>query len=258
MTRMARAGLLWILFLGTLQMLAEPPRTYRITARKFSRVAMAAPPQELRSLDEREKSSVAVVVVPDTREGLPGSGVLDPHFQYDPAVARFLLPTDRIQCGDPGIARLAAALPGTRTLEVIRAGLGLVSRSVTYDPALAKAISEGTASPKDALAVLREGTGTCSEYASLFVALMRSRGIPARYVVGVLYSPENDADFVHAWAECYLPGHGWLGVDPQAGSLGLAPDHIRLFLGMDYPDCGAGPLPQLWPLKAVRIQSRLP
>ncbi len=258
MPRIARAGLLGILLLGSLSAFAEPPRTYRITARKLSREALATPPQELRSLKVGEKSSVAVVVVPDTREGLPAGGALDPHFRYDPAVARFLLPTDRIQCGDPGIAKFAAALPGTRTLEVIRAGLGLVSRSVTYDPALAKAISEGTASPKDALAVLREGTGTCSEYASLFVALMRSRGIPARYVVGLLYAPENDEDFFHAWAECYLPGHGWLGVDPQAGSLGLAPDHIRLFSGMDYPDCGAGPLPQLWPLKAVRIQSRLP
>ncbi len=258
MPPIARAGLLGLLLLDSLSAFAEPPRTYRITARTFSREAMAAPPQNLLSLEARATSSVAVVMVPDTRDGLPGNEILDPHFRFDAAVARFLLPTNRIQSGDPGIARLAAALPGTRTLDVIRAGLGLVSRSVTYDPALAKAITEGTASPKDALTVLREGTGTCSEYASLFVALMRSRGIPARYVVGLLYTPENDTDFLHAWAECYLPGHGWLGVDPQLGSLGLAPDHIRLFSGADYPDCGVGPLAGLRPLKAVRLQSRLP
>lgn len=65
---------------------------------------MAAPPQNLLSLEAKVTSSVAVVMVPDTREGLPGSEFLDPHFRFDPAVARFLLPTNRIQSGDPGVA----------------------------------------------------------------------------------------------------------------------------------------------------------
>ncbi len=67
--------------------------------------------------------------------------------------------------------------------------------------------------------LLERGTGSCSEYTFVFVALCRANGIPARYVGGVV--TRGDDAFVdnvfHRWAEVYLPGVGWIPVDPDRG-----------------------------------------
>jgi transglutaminase-like putative cysteine protease len=60
--------------------------------------------------------------------------------------------------------------------------------------------------------------GVCQDYAHLLLALCRSIGIPARYVCGYVYDAKR-GDVIgshasHAWAEIWIPGYGWLGVDP--------------------------------------------
>ena len=62
----------------------------------------------------------------------------------------------------------------------------------------------------------------CSEYASLVMALSRSQGIPARYYEGLLYlsAEEREAGLAateHAWLDVYLPGSGWVALDPTLG-----------------------------------------
>ena len=55
--------------------------------------------------------------------------------------------------------------------------------------------------------------GACGEYSALHIALLRSKGIPARYVTGYAYSG-NDEEFVdHAWVEV-LTTTGWVSFDP--------------------------------------------
>lgn len=77
--------------------------------------------------------------------------------------------------------------------------------------------------------------GFCEHYAASFSALMRAAGIPARVVVGYQggewQQPANDAGFLqlsnsdaHAWSEVWLPGRGWVGVDPTAW---VVPERIR-------------------------------
>lgn len=74
--------------------------------------------------------------------------------------------------------------------------------------------------------------GFCEHYASSFVFLMRAAGIPARVVVGYQggeKSPLGDYWLVrqmdaHAWAEVWLPGQGWVNVDPTAA---VAPERIE-------------------------------
>ncbi len=66
--------------------------------------------------------------------------------------------------------------------------------------------------------VIDRGTGSCSEYTFVFIAMCRAAGIPARYV-GALVVRGDDAstdDVFHRWAEVYLPGYGWIPADAQA------------------------------------------
>jgi transglutaminase-like putative cysteine protease len=67
---------------------------------------------------------------------------------------------------------------------------------------------------------LELGSGACRDYAWLFVGLTRTLGIAARFVSGYLHAPDDDrrsAGAMHAWAEVYLPGAGWRGLDPTHG-----------------------------------------
>lgn len=73
--------------------------------------------------------------------------------------------------------------------------------------------------------LFEEKRGYCEHFASAFVTMMRSQGIPARFVTGYLpgdYNPVSGFYSVkmsdaHAWAEVYIPGFGWHTVDPTPG-----------------------------------------
>jgi transglutaminase-like putative cysteine protease/sugar lactone lactonase YvrE len=67
--------------------------------------------------------------------------------------------------------------------------------------------------------VLARGSGSCSEYSFVFIAMCRAAGIPARYVGAVVLRKDLASwdDVYHRWVELYLPGLGWLPVDPSRG-----------------------------------------
>lgn len=59
--------------------------------------------------------------------------------------------------------------------------------------------------------------GKCADIHSVFVALARAAGVPSREVFGIRLpkTPQGDITrWQHCWAEFYLPGHGWVVVDP--------------------------------------------
>ena len=66
-----------------------------------------------------------------------------------------------------------------------------------------------------AKALLTNGEGECGDFASLFIALSRAKGIPARSVVG--YWAITGIEQTHVWAEFYIEGIGWIPVDPTIG-----------------------------------------
>jgi transglutaminase-like putative cysteine protease len=65
------------------------------------------------------------------------------------------------------------------------------------------------------------GGGACRDYAVLLVELARTLGLAARFVSGYMFAPPDDNQrtlgAMHAWAEVYLPGGGWRGLDPTHG-----------------------------------------
>jgi sugar lactone lactonase YvrE len=77
--------------------------------------------------------------------------------------------------------------------------------------------------------VLERGTGSCSEYTFLLIAMCRAAGLPARYSGSlVIRSKDKGFDRVwHRWAQVYLPNYGWLPVDVQAGDKELPADQTR-------------------------------
>ncbi len=64
--------------------------------------------------------------------------------------------------------------------------------------------------------------GSCRDLAVLFCDACRVMGIAARFISGYECASAGCQDsYMHAWAECYLPGIGWRGYDPSRGVAGV-------------------------------------
>jgi transglutaminase-like putative cysteine protease len=94
-----------------------------------------------------------------------------------------------------------------------------------------------------ALGAYEKSGGDCTEFSDMFIALNRSSGVPARFLEGLIYSSNDVTDpasIKHDWAEVYLPGTGWVPVDPTWGRFedkrdsyfaAMTPDHIIITIG---------------------------
>jgi transglutaminase-like putative cysteine protease len=72
---------------------------------------------------------------------------------------------------------------------------------------------------------LKLGSGSCRDLAMLMIAVLRSRGVAARFVSGYLHLPDDDEEDLtggntHAWVQVYVPGPGWVDFDPSGGIVG--------------------------------------
>ena len=89
--------------------------------------------------------------------------------------------------------------------------------------------------------LLERGTGVCQDFAHLLITTLRDLGVPARYVSGYFFAnPEPEPDIAidvesHAWVEAFVPGHGWLEVDPTNDCL-ADERHVVVAVGRDYGD----------------------
>lgn len=67
--------------------------------------------------------------------------------------------------------------------------------------------------------VLKRGNGSCSEYSFVYISMCRAAGLPARYVGSVVVRGDDASmdNVFHRWIEVYMPGYGWIPIDPSGG-----------------------------------------
>lgn len=145
---------------------------------------------------------------------------------------------------DPLTPRVAAFLERLdmdrqRTIDMI---VGLNSR-ITETIGYVTRYEPGVLTPEE---TLDAGKGSCRDASWLLVQILRHLGIAARFVSGYLVelkpddagsagAPDTEQDFagLHAWAEAYIPGAGWIGLDPTSGLL-TGESHIPLAAAPHY------------------------
>ena len=140
----------------------------------------------------------------------------------DTALARWLAPEPLIQSHDPRIAAQGRLIIGRERSP------GRVAELLTHWVArsLQRATSIEPSAPS-AVKVLETRRGDCNEAATLFVALARGAGLPARTVAGLIYL--NGRFYYHAWAEVFLSA--WTAVDPTFDQLPADASRLPIVTG---------------------------
>ncbi|MBT3836486.1 transglutaminase domain-containing protein [Candidatus Woesearchaeota archaeon] len=143
-------------------------------------------------------------------------------------------PTETIDSNDINIIKMASELAeGEDDLFKVSFKLAeWVEKNIKYDLNTLTASASQTASW-----TLENKNGVCDEMTSLFVAMARSLGIPARFASGISYSTSDLFDEPwqpHGWGEVYFPEVGWVGFDITFGEYGYVDvTHIKLRDGFD-------------------------
>ena len=148
-------------------------------------------------------------------------------FKYDPWLAKDLRPF--LECEPPGPTLTAWLQSVDRTKRnTVNFAIALNQRLQSEIKYLIR-MEPGVQTPEQTLSSL---SGSCRDSAWLLVQVLRNFGIAARFASGYLIQlvPDvksldgpsgTDVDFtdLHAWTEMYLPGAGWIGLDPTSGLL---------------------------------------
>jgi len=81
--------------------------------------------------------------------------------------------------------------------------------------------------------------GVCQDFAHVMLQLLRTVGIPSRYVSGYVCPNKSELrgeGATHAWVEIYTPTQGWLGLDPT-NNIWTMDTHVKLAVGRSFTDC---------------------
>ena len=159
-------------------------------------------------------------------------------FQYGPELTRDLAPYLVADGAGPLLDGWLAAVD--RDERSVIDFLVEINRRVLADVAYSVRIEPGVQTPQE---TLERAVGSCRDSAWLLVQILRRLGIAARFTSGYLVQlaqdeppggadehpgpPVQDFTDLHAWAEAYIPGAGWVGLDPTSGLL-AGEGHIPL------------------------------
>ncbi|MBL8173949.1 MAG: transglutaminase family protein [Bryobacterales bacterium] len=184
--------------------------------------------------------TVEVDLVAEMRVINPFDFFLEPYaetfpFEYPQWLAKELAPFFEKQPPGPQLQAYLAAIP--REPKQAISFLVDLNQRLCQDVRYLIRMEPGVQTSEETLA---RRSGSCRDSAWLLIEILRNLGLAARFVSGYLIQLKPDvksldgpsgaeADFtdLHAWAEVYLPGAGWIGLDPTSG-LFAAEGHLPL------------------------------
>ncbi|MEL6235212.1 MAG: transglutaminase family protein [Pseudomonadota bacterium] len=156
-------------------------------------------------------------------------------FSYPESLTEDLGIYRRVAPAGPRLAAYLAEIPRDRLRSIDK--LVALNSAVARDIGYIIRMEPGVQTPEE---TLERGTGSCRDSSWLLVHILRHLGLAARFVSGYLIQLKPDlkaldgpsgteVDFtdLHAWVEVYLPGAGWVGLDPTSG-LFTGESHIPL------------------------------
>ncbi len=159
-------------------------------------------------------------------------GVEEYPFEYAPDLARDLEPYRAVEPAGPLLQTFLGKVSGGK-----RGTIGFLvdlNRSLRDEIGYVTRLDPGVQPCEH---TLEQRMGSCRDSAWLLVQILRHLGIAARFVSGYLIQigadesdpdgPQTDSADFHAWAEAFLPGAGWIGMDPTSG-LFAGEGHIPL------------------------------
>jgi uncharacterized protein (DUF2126 family) len=162
-------------------------------------------------------------------------GVEDYPFEYTPELAKDLEPYRSVDTAGPLLQAFLQSFSGEKRGTI--AFLVDLNRRVRDEIGYVTRLDPGVQTCEQ---TLETRTGSCRDSAWLLVQILRHLGIAARFVSGYLIQlaaedstlegpsgPQTDSADLHAWAEAFLPGAGWIGFDPTSG-LFAGEGHIPL------------------------------
>lgn len=156
-------------------------------------------------------------------------------FEYGPVLEKELSPYLQCDLVEPPLARLIEEVrrDDIQTIDYLVEINQVLNQKVGYVIRMEPGVQTPTVT-------LESGKGSCRDSAWLAVQLLRNLGLAARFVSGYLIQltadqesldgpngPESDFTDLHAWAEVFVPGAGWIGMDPTSGLL-AGEGHIPL------------------------------
>jgi transglutaminase-like putative cysteine protease len=140
-------------------------------------------------------------------QNTPGNLDSGSHGKVRQLLAEYLISEKHLEADDPQIEAAADSFDNSGQVELVCSIYSFVLGRMQY--------SGYNPSDVGAAAALDSGSGDCTEYADLFAALCRAKGIPARVIEG--YASDagpDDLRFGHNWTEVYLDDFGWVPFDP--------------------------------------------
>src|SRR6202042_148051 len=182
--------------------------------------------------EKSKELSITVDLIADMEVINPFDFFIEPHaekwpFPFPPELHEDLAAFVTPEPAGPLLAELIRSIPRAQrnTIDFLVDLNQRLQRMIRY---LIR-MEPGVQTPEETLS---SGAGSCRDTAWLLVQLLRHIGLPARFVSGYLIQlrpdikplvgaagAEHDFTDLHAWTEVYLPGAGWIGLDPTSGLL---------------------------------------